>query len=171
MWHYRGQRRPDFAQAPGVGQESVWDYPRPPRLERDPRQVEVRCGDRLLAVSRDAFRVLETASPPTFYVPPGDVTTDLVCAIPGASVCEWKGMARYWGLTGAGAGAGAIAWSYPEPTGPFGPIAGFFAFYPGRVECFLDGERVLPQPGGFYGGWVTREIVGPFKGGPGTAHW
>ena len=171
MWEYRGQKRPPFALEPGRGQESVWDYPRPPALQRDGRRVEVRFGDAILADSRRTYRVLETASPPTFYIPPADVHVELLRPSAGASFCEWKGAARYWALRAEGSPGEAVAWSYPQPTAPFAPIAEYFSFYPARVECYVDGERVLPQGGGFYGGWVTREIVGPFKGEPGTGSW
>lgn len=171
VWEYRGQRRPPFADKPGAGRESVWDYPRPPRLEHDARRIEVRSGGRVLADSRRTYRVLETASPPTFYIPPEDVVVELLRPRPGGSVCEWKGTAIYWALQADNVAAEAIAWSYPDPMPGFAAIAGYFSFYPGRVESYVDGERVLPQPGGFYGGWVTGEIVGPFKGEPGTGHW
>jgi len=114
--------------------------------------------------------VLETASPPTVYLPPEDVVLDQLRAMAGSSFCEWKGAARYWGLTRA-PDAPPVAWSYPMPLPPFGPLRGWLSFYPGRVACFLDGERVRPQEGGFYGGWVTSAIVGPWKGAPGTTHW
>ncbi|NJN84869.1 MAG: DUF427 domain-containing protein [Caldilineaceae bacterium] len=171
MWQYRGQSRPHFAEEPGVGQESVWDYPRPPRLAPDTRHIQVRAGDRVLADSRRTIRVLETASPPTFYIPPEDVTIALLRPAPGASVCEWKGAARYWALFEGPTAAAEIGWSYPNPTDGFAAIAGFFSFYPSRVLCTVNGEVVNAQPGGFYGGWVTGEIVGPFKGKPGTGHW
>lgn len=170
MWQYRGQRRPDFATAPGTGQESVWDYPRPPALAPDRRHVRVEAGGRPLADTRAAIRVLETASPPGFYLPPEDVRLDELAAIDAHSWCEWKGQASYWALK-ADAERRAVAWSYPEPRAPFEAIAGYFSFYAGRVACYVDGERVRPQPGGFYGGWITDAIVGPVKGEPGTGHW
>ena len=171
MWEYRGQKRPPFALEPGPGQESVWDYPRPPALQPDGRHVEVRFGDVILADSRRTQRVLETASPPTFYIPSEDVHIELLTPSAGTSFCEWKGAARYWGLKIEGSSGEAVGWSYPQPTAPFAPIAGYFSFYPARVECYVDEERVRPQEGGFYGGWVTRAIVGPFKGAPGTSSW
>ncbi len=171
MWRYSGQGRPDFALEPGDGQESVWDYPRPPRLVPDGRRVQVHCRGRVIADSRRTYRVLETASPPTFYIPPSDAVAERLRPVPGRSYCEWKGAASYWGLADQGSTGEAIGWSYPESTADFAPIAGYFAFYPARAECRIDGERVQPQPGGFYGGWVTHEIVGPFKGEPGTGQW
>ena len=171
MWEYRGQERPSFAKEPKPGQESVWDYPRPPAMGVDQRRVEVRLGDLVIADSRQNYRILETASPPTFYIPPHTVHTQLLEPCPGSSVCEWKGVAQYWALRDQPRAPQAIGWSYPNPNRPFEAIAGYFSFYPALVECFVDGERVRPQPGEFYGGWVTSEIVGPFKGEPGTGQW
>ena len=171
MWEYRGQRRPPFAIEPGRGQESVWDYPRPPKLVSDHRRIVVRRGDMLIADSRETYRILETAGPPTFYIPPRDVQERLLKPFPGRSICEWKGAAQYWTLTTPVSGREAIGWSYPRAQDPYGSISNYFSFYPGRVECFVDGGRVRPQPGYFYGGWITREIVGPFKGSAGTSGW
>ncbi len=116
------------------------------------------------------MRVLETASPPTVYVPPRDVDLSTLVAAPGSSHCEWKGAASYLALAAAPDGA-PVAWRYANPKRAFSSIRDWLSFYPGRVECFIDGERVRPQHGGFYGGWVTDRIVGPWKGGPGTSHW
>lgn len=169
MWHHKAKPRPDFAVEPRSGQESVWDYPRPPALKRDNRLVQVRNGDVSIASSTTAYRVLETASPPTFYLPPTDVDWTQLVETSGNSVCEWKGMARYWALQEAP--GVPVAWAYPKPKPRFEKIKNFLAFYPGRVDCFVDDERVVPQPGQFYGGWITSEVVGPFKGEPGTGHW
>lgn len=169
MWEYHGQKRPPFAPSPAPGQESVWDYPRPPRIVPDVRLVEVKAGDVPLARTTRALRALETASPPTFYIPAEDVDRSMLVRAPGSSFCEWKGAATYWAL--AAAPAAAVGWSYEQPTPAFAAIRGHFSFYPGRVECFVAGERVRPQPGGFYGGWITSEVVGPFKGDPGTGNW
>jgi uncharacterized protein (DUF427 family) len=171
VWQYRGQERPAFAEKPGAGQESVWDYPRPPAIVIDHRRVEVRLGDLVVADSRRNYRILETASPPTFYISPHDVQLQLLQSCSGVSVCEWKGVAHYWALRDHPGSTQALGWSYPSPNPPFGAIAGYFSFYPAMAECFVDGERVRPQPGEFYGGWVTSEIVGPFKGDAGTQHW
>ncbi len=168
MWQYTGQERPPFAEEPGPGQESVWDYPRPPVLVACEHRVRVEADTLLLAETRNAHRVLETASPPTYYIPAGDVNLDALVTVPGSSFCEWKGAALYWALA---SGGDVVGWSYPEPSERFAGIRGAFSFYPGRVACHVDGERVQPQPGQFYGGWVTQEIVGPVKGGPGTGHW
>ena len=169
MWAHDGSRRPPFAIAPGPGQESVWDYPRPPRVEADTRLVEVKAGDVTLASTRRALRVLETASPPGFYLPADDVDRSQLQRVPGRSLCEWKGAASYWSL--ADAASPSVAWTYDDPLAAFAALRGCFAFYASRIACYVDGERVTPQPGGFYGGWVTREIVGPMKGEPGTGHW
>lgn len=170
-WRYFGQARPPFAVEPADGQESVWDYPRPPRLEGDAREVVVCAHGEAVARSRRAVRVLETASPPTFYLPPADVRQDLLVERPGSSACEWKGVARYWSVCVGDLVLKDVAWSYPDPLPGFEPIRDWVSFYPGRIECTVGGERVGPQPGGFYGGWVTSEIVGPVKGDPGTAWW
>ena len=169
MWKNIGETRPDNAIEPGPGQESVWDYPRPPALKRDNRLVEVKDGDTVIAKTTAAFRVLETASPPTFYIPTDDIDMEQLVATPGSSICEWKGMAQYWAL--AREPALPIAWSYLQPRPRFDRIQRHVAFYPGRIECHVDGERVRPQAGGFYGGWITSDVVGPFKGEPGTGHW
>ena len=170
MWKYRGQARPEFADIPGPGQESVWDYPRPPKLTADTRLVEVLHAQQCIASSSRCYRVLETASPPAFYIPPADIDWQYLKAAAGSSLCEWKGTARYWALS-SHRQPGAVGWSYPRPTAAFEPIADYLSFYPAIVACFVAGERVRPQPGRFYGGWVTSEIVGPFKGEPGTGHW
>lgn len=170
LWEYRGQKRPAFAVAPGAGQESVWDYPRPPRIAADRRRVEVKSAGVLIASTSEALRVLETASPPTFYIPRVAIDVTLLVRVSGQSMCEWKGMAGYWALAGD-VSRRAVGWSYENPLARFLAIAGALSFYPALVECSVDGERVRPQPGGFYGGWVTDEIAGPVKGGPGTGHW
>jgi len=151
--------------------ESVWDYPRPPRLERVAVPVRIELGGATVAETREAWRVLETSHPPTYYLPREAFTCELL-ARPGRSLCEWKGAARYWSLRQGERLAEDAAWSYPSPSPPFAPIRDHLAVYPGRVDaCFVDGERVTPQPGGFYGGWVTANLTGPFKGGPGTQGW
>jgi uncharacterized protein (DUF427 family) len=172
MWINTGQQRPPFAIEPKAGQESVWDYPRPPVLVPEPREVVVRFGDVEIARSVRALRVLETASPPTVYLPPEDVRGEFIVAAAGSSFCEWKGRAAYGSVRLAdGREAASALWRYPAPTPAFAGIAGWWSFYPSRVECFLGDERVRPQGGGFYGGWVTYEIVGPWKGEAGTGGW
>lgn len=169
MWKFQGQTRPDFAIEPGPGQESVWDYPRPPALVESVRSVEIRVGDANVAASANAIRVLETASPPTWYVPADDVEWQRLVRTDERSWCEWKGEASYWAL--AEAPDVAVAWTYEAPLPAFEAIRGYLSAYPGRVECFVDSERVLAQSGGFYGGWITADVVGPFKGDPGTGGW
>ncbi len=148
--------------------ESVWDYPRPPALEPSVRRARVEHGGVTIADSAKALRVLETSQPPAIYFPPEDVRMDLLEPHPQRTVCEWKGQARYWTV----AGVEAAGWSYPEPVARFAELRDHVAFYPQRVDaCFLDEERVDPNAGDFYGGWITADITGPFKGGPGTAGW
>ena len=172
VWQHRGSKRPPFADEPAEAQESVWDYPRPPVMRPDSRHVVVRYRDIVIADSTAAVRVLETASPPTFYLPEADMATTLL--LPShtrTTYCEWKGTATYFDLIAADGRIPRIAWRYPEPRAPFSALSNYFGFYPGKVECYVDGERVRPQPGGFYGGWMTSDIVGPVKGEPGTGGW
>ena len=170
MWEFRGQKRPPFAEIPGPGQESVWDYPRPPKLVPDGRLVKILYGYHTIASSNSTYRILETASPPSFYLPPQDVNWEMLKPAPGSSMCEWKGSANYWYLSSNPA-LGVVGWSYPEPTPAFERIRGSISFYPALLACYVSNERVSAQPGNFYGGWITKEIVGPFKGEPGTGHW
>jgi len=165
-WSFTGAKRPDFAIAPKAGQESVWDYPRPPIVVDDARLVEVFADDgSLIARTNSSRRVLETASPPTFYVPPEALQIQLQ-SVEGSSFCEWKGQAEYFAHEGV-----RLAWRYPRPTQAFAGIAGWFAFYPVLCRCVVAGQSVRPQQGGFYGGWVTDEIVGPYKGESGSSGW
>ncbi|RYB02058.1 DUF427 domain-containing protein [Lichenibacterium ramalinae] len=157
---------------PGPNQESVWDYPRPPRLERVAERIRIRFGGLVLADSVAAWRVLETSHPPTYYLPPGDIVAGALVPAGQGSVCEWKGPARYFDVTSGGRRAERAAWTYPAPLPGFAPLADYVAFYAGAMEaCFVGEERAEPQPGGFYGGWVTSRVVGPFKGGPGSWGW
>ena len=152
--------------------ESVWDYPRPPRLEEVARRIQVIYGGVVVADSTRAMRVLETSHPPVFYLPPEDVRRDYLSPARGGSLCEWKGRAQYFDLEINGKRVSQAAWSYPDPTPGFAGIKDHVAFYAGPMDaCLVDGERVIPQPGGFYGGWITAEISGPFKGSPGTEAW
>jgi uncharacterized protein (DUF427 family) len=170
-WRYRGDVRPDFAIEPAESQESVWDYPRPPRVDSDPRRVQVIWGETIVADTDRAYRVLETASPPVFYLPPEDIRMEFLKPAPGDTHCEWKGRAGYWALQVGGARTDRAAWSYADPYPGYEMIAGYLSFYPAKVECRVEGRSVAPQPGDFYGGWVTAEIVGPFKGAPGSEWW
>ena len=152
--------------------ESVWDYPRPPRLEVSTRHLVVRHGGRMLADSSRNWRVLETSHPPVYYLPRDDVAAGVLEPSAKRTFCEYKGEASYWHLRVGDELLRDAAWSYQEPTAGFAAIAGAVAFYASRVdECTVDGERVTPQPGDFYGGWITADIVGPFKGEPGTSDW
>jgi uncharacterized protein (DUF427 family) len=170
-WRYRGQSRPAGAVMPGPGQESVWDYPRPPVIVADTRCIEVRLDGVLIADTRAALRVLETANPPTFYLPSAALCCDCLRPERERTFCEWKGQARYYSLCIGERSVNHAAWSYPAPYAGFLAIRNYLAFYPDRMECYVDGERARAQAGGFYGGWTTDEIVGPFKGEPGTSGW
>ena len=170
-WQFRGKARPAAAVEPAPGQESVWDYPRPPVIVDDTRLVQIRLDDTLIAETRSARRVLETASPPTFYLPPGSLQCDCLRPDSDSSLCEWKGRAVYFSVCVTARGVSNAAWSYPEPLAEFTAIRDYLAFYPDRLECNVDGKRVRAQRGGFYGGWITDDIVGPFKGEPGTEGW
>jgi uncharacterized protein (DUF427 family) len=157
---------------PEPGQESVWAYPRPPRLEREPRRIRIVFDGVTIADSHAAWRVLETSHPPTYYLPPTDLAPGILTPAGGSSVCEWKGPALYYTLRVNARSAERVAWSYPTPWPGFEPIAGFLAFYCAPMdECWVGDMRATPQPGGFYGGWVTAHVVGPFKGAPGTMGW
>lgn len=158
--------------APGPGQESVWDYPRPPRLEPLHGHVRILFAGEVLADTRGALRLLETSHPPTYYLPPGDVNASLLVASARTSFCEWKGSARYVSVRAGGREAQDAGWYYPEPSPGYEALAGYLAFYAGPMDaCLVNGERATPQPGGFYGGWVTARVVGPFKGAAGTGGW
>ncbi|MDP2772280.1 MAG: DUF427 domain-containing protein [Nocardioides sp.] len=163
--------RPE-AVAPEPGQESVWDYPRPPRVETSTEHVEVVLGGIVVARTDRSWRVLETSHPPTYYLPRGAFEPGVLREAAGSSWCEWKGEASYYDLAAGGVVATAAAWTYLAPTPGFQVIAGAVAVMPGQVDrCTVDGEVVEPQPGGFYGGWITSKVVGPFKGTPGTQGW
>jgi uncharacterized protein (DUF427 family) len=170
MGKYTGTKRPPFADVPGPGQESVWDYPRPPVLVASDSLVVVRANGSCIARSNRTQRVLETASPPTYYIPADDIDWEQLVCTADQSFCEWKGVASYWALASRGFGE-VVGWSYQHPSERFDGIDGHASFYPGRIECFVNDERVKPQAGGFYGGWITESVTGPFKGAPGTGHW
>ena len=154
------------------GQESVWDYPRPPRVEETHRHIQIIFNGVVIADTRRAWRVLETSHPPVYYLPLEDVQTQYLTRTSDSSYCEWKGSAGYHTLTVGDRTVPNAAWFYPNPTPSFAPIRGCIAFYPSKMDvCTADGEVVQAQPGDFYGGWITREIIGPFKGAPGTWGW
>jgi uncharacterized protein (DUF427 family) len=157
---------------PGPGQESVWDYPRPPIVVPVARRIRVMLGGIWLVDTTSALRVLETSHPPVYYVPRDAVLVGALTPNPRRSWCEFKGEASYWDVAAGESQALAAAWSYESPTPEFAVLAGYVAFYPGRMEaCFVDDERIQAQSGDFYGGWVTADVTGPFKGGPGTLGW
>ena len=152
--------------------ESVWDYPRPPALEPCTRRVRIELGGRVIADSTDALRILETSHPPTIYIPPGDLDEACFEAAEGRSFCEWKGTATYLDVVAGERRERAAAWTYRDPASPYAALRDHLAFYPGLVDAaWLDDERVQAQEGDFYGGWITADLVGPYKGGPGSRGW
>jgi uncharacterized protein (DUF427 family) len=156
----------------GPGQESVWDYPRPPSAEVTGRRVVVELGGRVVASTDRAVRVCETSHPPVYYVPREDVADGVLQHAAGSSWCEWKGAATYWDAVVDGRRYPGVAWSYEDPVARYAVLRGAVAFYPSRVDrALVDGEVVRAQAGDFYGGWITDEVVGPFKGEPGTWGW
>lgn len=158
---------------PKPGQESVWDYPRPPKLEPVSAHITIKHQGEVIASTNRAYRVLETSHPPVYYLPPEDVKEGVLELCPKLQThCEFKGKARYWDLKIGESSVQQAAWSYPDPRPPFTPIKDYLAFYPSKAdECYVGDERVQAQEGDFYGGWITSKIVGPFKGGPGTWGW
>ncbi len=157
---------------PEPGQESVWDYPRPPRLEAVDKRVRVVFNGVTIADSDRPQRVLETSHPPVYYIPPEDIQMAYLTLTPRSSWCEWKGQAGYYTVTVGDRTAEQAAWFYAEPTPAFAAIKNYVAFYASRMDaCCVNDEQVQAQPGDFYGGWITRDIVGPFKGGLGTWGW
>lgn len=153
--------------------ERVWDYPRPPAIAPCERRVRVEIGGEVLADSTSALRVLETSHPPTVYVPPADVRGDLLAESDERSTwCEFKGVARYLDAIVGDRCVRAVGWTYPDPSPGYEALRGYVTFYPGRVDgAWMDDERVQAQQGDFYGGWITEDLVGPFKGPPGTLGW
>jgi uncharacterized protein (DUF427 family) len=171
QWRWRGQVRPPFAVTPGAGQTSVWDFPRLPRLAPNTREVVV-CWDGVEVVrTRKAVCVMETSHPPSYYLPWDDVARHLLQPAGGGSFCEWKGPAQYWTLVSGERRLPGVAWSYPRPLAGAEVLADCVAFYPMALDCRVDGAPVRAQPGGFYGGWITPELVRPFKGEPGSEAW
>ena len=151
--------------------ENVQSYPRPPALEPVPQRITILLGGVLIADSLSALRVLETHHPPTYYLPPADIA-GLLRPVSGGSVCEWKGRAQYFDITGGDKTVRRGAWAYPAPTPRFAALAGYVAFYTGPMDaCHVGSARVTPQPGDFYGGWVTPNLDGIPKGAAGTLHW
>lgn len=158
--------------APNPDQESVWDYPRPPRLEPCPKPLKIVFNGVAIAETTQGYRVLETSHPPVYYFPPADIQREYLKPAAGQSFCEWKGMAAYYSVQVGDKIAEKIAWYYSDPNPTFLEIKDYVAFYAAPMDgCYVDGELVTPQPGGFYGGWITKDIVGPFKGEPGSFGW
>jgi len=157
---------------PGPGQESVWDYPRPPRVEPSSSRIVVEIGGRVLVDTVRAVRLLETSHPPSWYLPLADCDPTMLVASARRTWCEFKGEASYFDVVAGDRRERDAAWTYEQPVRGFESLAGLIALYPGRMDrCTVDGEVVRPQEGGFYGGWITANVVGPFKGGPGSAGW
>jgi uncharacterized protein (DUF427 family) len=157
---------------PGPGQESVWDYPRPPKLERTDSRIVVQHANATIADTHRAWRVLETSHPPSYYLPPEDIDMELLAQSSRQSFCEWKGSATYFDIVAGHETVPGAAWTYRDPIEAFSALRNHVSFYPQLVDaCWVDGERVAPVEGSFYGGWVTSTVVGPFKGGPGTMGW
>lgn len=168
----RRPRAPVEPEPVGPGEESVWDYPRPPRLEPLAAHVQVIFAGQMLAEADAVQRMLETSHPPTIYLPPDSLDQALLSPSARRSFCEFKGTARYFDVVAGDRRADAAIWCYPEPGPPYEAIAGWYALYPALMdECRVGGARVRPQPGRFYGGWITPGIRGPFKGEPGTEFW
>ena len=155
-----------------LNQESVWDYPRPPKLEPTDKHIQIVLNGIVIADTRSAFRFLETSHPPTYYLPPQDIKMEYLTRDNGSSLCEWKGQATYYTLTVGDKRAVRAAWTYHNPMHEFRPIKDYLAFYADPMDaCYVNGELVVPQPGCFYGGWITSDVVGPFKGEPGSWYW
>lgn len=157
---------------PGPGQESVWDYPRPAIAQPTEKHVQILYNGVTLADSHRPYRVLETSHPPTYYLPPEDVRLEYFTATARRTICEWKGVAQYYTIQVGDRVLVDAAWCYPQPTPNFAALQNYIAVYPSKMDaCYVNGERVQAQAGDFYGGWITSEIVGPFKGGAGTWGW
>lgn len=159
-------------QSPGPGQESVWDYPRPPRLEPVDASIRVVFNGVTIAHTDNALRILETSHPPTYYIPPDDVRTEYLLESSRATRCEWKGRAVYYTVEVDDRRSEYAAWSYPSPDARYADLKDHFAFYASKMDaCYVGDEEAHAQEGDFYGGWITSNIVGPFKGSPGTVGW
>ncbi len=157
---------------PGPGQESVWDYPRPPRVETTTKRIRIIYNGVTIADTTRALRVLETSHPPVYYIPPADIQMKYLISSGRGSVCEWKGKSMYYTLSVGDREEPDVAWTYNRPLNGFEPIEGYIAFYAAPMDaCYVDEEKVTPQPGNFYGGWITADVVGPFKGEPGSWGW
>jgi uncharacterized protein (DUF427 family) len=171
-WRSFPRERPPQIETPGPGQESVWDYPRPPRLEPAGGHIRVLFGGGVIAETGRALRVLETSGPPVYYLPPEDTRIEYLEPAANSALCEWKGLSQYWSVQVGDRLVENAAWSYPDPWEGFEAIKDAIAFNAARMDaCYVDEHLVTPQPGGYYGGWITPDITGPFKGAPGTERW
>jgi uncharacterized protein (DUF427 family) len=156
----------------GPGQESVWAYPRPAIAEPTDARITIEHAGTVVASTRSAIHTLETSHPPSYYIPPADIAPGLLRRAAGSSFCEWKGAAAYWDVVIGDLVIPRVGWSYPSPTAPFAMLRDHVAFYAAPFDrCSVDGETVIPQPGEFYGGWITGKLAGPFKGVPGSRFW
>ena len=158
---------------PKEGQESVWDYPRPPRIEPTNKKIRIEYNKKTICESDRALRVLETSHPPVYYIPPEDFSSNVLqSSDANQSFCEWKGTAKYFDIVVDNKKSRHAAWSYPEPAPDMAAIKNMIAVYAHKVDaCYVNDEKATPQEGGFYGGWITSDLAGPFKGGPGSMGW
>jgi len=163
---------PKNVQKPGPGQESVWDYPRPPRIEKTHKRIRVIFNGETIADTTNAYRILETSHPPAYYIPQDDIRMEYLTSTTRRTFCEFKGAASYWTVQVGQRKAENAAWSYASPNSVYQAAKDHICFYANDMdECYVEDERVIPQEGDFYGGWITSDVVGPFKGAPGTWGW
>ena len=156
----------------GLGQESVWAFPRPAVAQATDAHIQIKHRGWIVADTRSAIRTLETSHPPSYYIPRTDIAPGVLRRAGGGSFCEWKGMASYWDIVLGSVVLPRVGWSYADPTPAFAGLRDYVAFYAAPFDrCSVDGEIVTPQPGGFYGGWITSRVAGPFKGIPGSHGW
>lgn len=166
------RKRPVQIIQPGPGQESVWDYPRPPGLESISSYLRIIFAGVLIAESRQAIKIVETSCPPVYYVPPEHIHMQYMEKVRGGTLCEWKGLAQYWSICVGKIVVEPAAWSYPDPEAAYSTIRDYLAFYPSKMDaCMIDSQIAVPQESDYYGGWITPNVVGPFKGAPGTEEW
>lgn len=171
-WRNIKREVPDNIVKPGPGQESIWEYPRPPKVELFSKNMRVEFAGKVIAETNKSYKVMETSSPPCYYISTDYITMDYLFKSAYKTLCEWKGSARYWSINVDGNISKNAGWSYPRPWEGFEQIKDHIAFFAGRVDgCYIDSEKVVPQAGDYYGGWITSNIVGPFKGEPGTENW
>ena len=171
-WRSHKRDKPDNIIKPGPGQESIWDYPRLPKVELFTKNIRVKFAGKVIALTNKSYKVMETSSPPCYYISQENIEMEYLFKSAYKTLCEWKGIARYWSVRVGDKVSKNAAWSYPKPLEGFEQIKDHIAFFAGRVDgCYIDDEKVVPQAGDFYGGWITKNIVGPFKGESGTERW